>query len=69
MKKYAKEINKPQPLLFNISFSNGIFLESLKLADIIPIHKEKKKAEHFFNNYRPISLISNIDKIMKKLVF
>ena len=31
--------------------------------------KKKKKAEHFFNNYRPISLISNIDKIMKKLVF
>ena len=48
MKKCAKEINKPQPLLFNISFSNGIFLESLKLADIIPIHKEKKKRENIF---------------------
>ena len=48
MKKCAKEINKPQPLLFNISFSNGIFLESLKLADTIPIHKEKKKGRTFF---------------------
>ena len=47
MKKCAKEINKPQPLLFNISFSNGIFLESLKLADIIPIHKEKKGRTFF----------------------
>ena len=48
MKKCAKEINEPQPLLFNISFSNGIFLESLKLADTIPIHKEKKKGRTFF---------------------
>ena len=50
-----------------MSFSNGIFPESLKLANIIPIHKKDDKT--FVNNYRPISLISNIDKIMEKLIY
>ena len=49
-----------------MSFTNGIFPESLKLANI-PIHKNDEKT--FVNNYRPISLICNIDKIRKKLIY
>ena len=60
-------ISEPLALLFNMSFSNGIFPESLKLANIISIHKKDDKT--FVNNYRPISLISNIDKIMEKLIY
>ena len=67
LKKCAKELSKPLALLFNVNFSNGIFLESSKLANIIPIHKKDEKT--FVNNYRPISLISNIDKITEKLVY
>ena len=63
MKKYAKEISKPLALLFNMSFSNGIFPESFILANITPIHKKDDKT--FVNNYRSISLVSNIDKIME----
>ena len=59
MKKCVKEISKPLELLFNMSFSNGIFPESLKLANIISIHKKDDKT--LVNNYRPISMISNID--------
>ena len=59
MKKCAKEISEPLELLFNMSFSNGIFPESLKLANIISIHKKDDKT--LVNNYRPISMISNID--------
>ena len=43
MKKCAKEISEPLALLFNMSFFNGIFPESLKLANIIPIHKKDDK--------------------------
>ena len=50
-----------------MSFSNGILPESLKLANIIPIHKKDDKT--FVNNNRSISLISNIDKIMEKLIY
>ena len=67
LKKCAKELSEPLALLFNMSFSNGIFPESLKLANIIPIHKKDDKT--FVNNYRPISLISNIDKIIEKLIY
>ena len=48
MKKYAKEISKPLALLFNMSFSNGIFPESFILANITPIHKKDDKT--FVNN-------------------
>ena len=41
LKKCAKELTEPLGLLFNMSFSNGIFPESLKLANIIPIHKKR----------------------------
>ena len=67
LKKCAEELSEPLALLFNMSFSNGIFPESLKLANIIPIHKKDDKT--FVNNYRPISLISNIGKIMEKLIY
>ena len=67
LKKCAKELSEPLALLFNMSFSNGIFPESLKLANIIPIHKKDDKT--FVNNYRSISLISKIDKIREKLIY
>ena len=40
MKIWAKEINESLALLFNMLFTDNIFLESLKLANIIPIHKK-----------------------------
>ena len=50
-----------------MSFSNGIFPESLKLANNIPIPTKDERT--FVNYYIPISLISNIDKIMEKLIY
>ena len=38
----------------------------LKFAKVIPIHKKDSKLER--SNYRPISLLSNIDKILEKLM-
>ena len=43
VKKCAKEMSEPLALLFNMSFSNGIFPDSLKLTNIIPIHKKYEK--------------------------
>ena len=40
MKILAKEINESLALLFNMLFTDNIFLETLKLANIIPIHKK-----------------------------
>ena len=49
--------------IFNLSFSTGVFLYS---TGLFPIHKKESKLK--CSNYRPISLLSNLDKIMEKLI-
>ena len=53
--------------LFNLSFTTGTFPNLLKTAKVIPIHKKYSKSN--FTNYRPISLLSNLDKILEKLMY
>ena len=53
--------------MFNISFSSGIFPSILKTAMVIPIHKNNSKL--YFSNYRPISLLSNTEKILERLMY
>ena len=38
----------------------------MKIAKVIPIHKEDSKL--IVSNYRPISILSNLDKIVEKLI-
>jgi hypothetical protein len=53
--------------LFNISFLNGIFPDILKLSCVIPIYKNGSKLS--CTNYRPISILSNISKLLEKLMY
>ena len=66
LKKYPKTTSIPISKLINQSFITGIFAEFLKLASVIPIFKKADPLE--CPNYRPISLTSNISKILEKLV-
>ena len=52
--------------IFNLYFSTGVFPSGLKIAKVIPIHKKESKLK--CPNYRPISLLSNLDKILEKLM-
>ena len=47
----------------NLSFTSGTFPTLLKTAKLIPIHKKDRKLD--FTNYPPISLLSNLDKILE----
>ena len=67
MKLLNKDISDQLALLFNQSFSSGIFPSILKTSKIIPIYKKGFKLE--CSNYRPISLLSNIDKILERLTY
>ena len=60
------DISEHLSIIFNISFATGIFPKKLKVAKVIPIHKKDSKLE--CSNYRPISLLSNTDKILEKLL-
>ena len=59
-------ICKPLTYLINLSFSNGIFPDLLKTSNVISVFKRGKNQD--YNNYRPISLISNLSKLMEKIV-
>ena len=53
--------------LINVSLEQGIVPDAMKLAKVIPIYKAKYRES--FNNYRPISLLSNLSKVLDKLVY
>ena len=53
--------------LFNLSFITGVILSVLKTAKLVPVFKKEPK--YVYSNYRPMSLSSNIEKILEKLVY
>ena len=61
-----EEICKPLNKIFNLSFSTGQYPNILKISKTIPIFK--KGSLLLVNNYRPISLLSNLNKILEKIV-
>ena len=66
LKVYSKTLSKPLAELINLSLNQGKFPAILKIAKAIPIHKRGDQSE--CDNYRPISLISNICKLIVKTV-
>ena len=66
-----KEIILPlAPVLnevFNQSLASGEFPEIFKIAEVIPLYKGKDRMCE--SNYRPISLLSTISKILEKIVY
>ena len=67
LKRTADSIKRPLCSLFNRSLSCGIFPADWKLANLSPIFKANDKQDP--SNYRPISLLSNIGKMLERLVF
>ena len=66
IKFVAYEISCPLSHIFNLSLEKGIFPENLKSSRTVPIFKcgDPKLCD----NYRPISLVCTISKILEKMV-
>ena len=60
-------LSLPLATIFNISLRTGTFPDLLKHSKTIPIFKKGSKLD--VSNYRPISLLSNINKIFEKLMY
>ena len=59
-KSIIDEVCTPLTVIINKSLWNWIFPDALKIAIVKPLFKNGEK--NFFNNYRPISLLSTILK-------
>ena len=67
LKLVQNEISVPLSHIFNLSFSPGIHPEKLRTSKTTPIFKKGSRLAAC--NYRPISLLSNLNKILEKLMF
>lgn len=65
LKNISQHITKPLSHLINLSFNSGQFPDLYKIAIISPLYKNGDKK--VVSNYRPISLLSNISKIIEKI--
>lgn len=59
-------IIKPVCHLFNLSLQTGYIPIQLKTAKIIPVFKSGDA--HLFTNYRPISLLPSLSKLLEKVI-
>ena len=58
---------KPLVTIINKSFSEGKFPHAMKLADMYPLFKSKDRTEP--NNYRLISLLLTLSKLLEKVMY
>ena len=47
--------------------SAGVFPEMMKLAEVVPLYKSKE--QFLTSNYRQISLLITISKILEKIIY
>ncbi|XP_045446602.1 uncharacterized protein LOC123654761 [Melitaea cinxia] len=66
LKRYHEILVPPLTHIFNLIFSTGIFPDLFKLAEVIPVYKGGSR--DCVRNYRPISKISTLSKIIEKLI-
>ena len=66
LKDCASVITQPLTHIINTSLTTGIFPTDWKLSKLVPI--PKSKPHNIIENYRPISVISAISKVIENLV-
>ena len=66
LKAAAPAIAKPLSIILNLSLQSGKFIADWKHAKVIPLHKTGPTTER--NNYRPISILPILSKILERFV-
>ena len=66
LKDGANILAKPISTLCNLSISQGVFPNACKVKKLKPIFKKGKKTDP--SNYRPVSLLPSISKIIERVI-
>ena len=67
LKHIIKTIIHPLTIIINHSIAEGEFPHGMKAADVAPLYKSKEK--YMVTNYRPISLLITMSKILEKVIY
>ena len=67
LKKVINHVVDPLVHVFNLSLTDGIVPDCMKISKIIPVYKKGKKDN--ICNYRPISLLTTFSKILERIVY
>ena len=67
LKSISNNITEPLVYICNLSLSDGIFPNELKLANVLPLFKADDP--FVFNNYRPVSLLCILSKVFEKIMY
>ena len=66
LKHCAEELTKPLTHIFRQCLQTSIWPTAWKEARVTPVHKKKDKGDP--TNYRPISLLSTVSKILERII-
>ena len=67
LKELHPVLTLPLTIAFNKSLEEGTFPDCMKDADTVPLFKSKCKLD--CNNYRPISLLITLSKLLEKIIY
>ena len=67
LKNIKPWIVNPLVGIFNSSLTTGMFPKLMKTAIVIPLHKGQSALE--LSNYRPISLLLTLSKLLEKVMY
>jgi hypothetical protein len=62
LKKFSDFLAVPITLIVNMSISNRVFPDEMKIAYVTPLLKKPSLCSDDLNNYRPVSLLSFLSK-------
>ena len=66
LKECAQSLCEPLSRLLNMSFTQFIFPATWKGANVVLFFKKNR---HLVSNYRPVSLLSSLSKVMEKIIY